>query len=482
MGRKPSLGWRFTLVSAAVVVFSGALTVALFIFFLPVVGRSGPRISATEMDHAVHKLAPDLGRHWQERGAWRGLFTDFRRANHLDPVKLTVLGADGMVLYREGDLVARFPMAGSNRLTRAGLVGLLAGKSHLDKEDLIYVVAPIERHGAPIGVLLGELRPYSAYRYSPRPVMQYLIFLLPGLATIFVSAVAGICLARGLRGRLDGLARAIHGLAEGDYRGRLAPGPDDEIGRVAAAFNRMADRLAEARAQEEALERLKSELVTNVTHDLRGPLASIQGYLEALADGLPRDPETAGRYIGIIRAKSEQLTHLVEDLLLYARLESGELPMHLEKLDVAEWLRESLANAEPDVAAAGLWLEAEIPETGGMAHLDRRQMDRVVANLVQNAVRYAPQGTVLLVTLAREDGRAAVSFRDEGPGLDPADLPHLFDRFYRGRTLADGVGTGLGLAIAAQIVRAQGGSIRAANRPGGGAEIVFTLPLQFSKS
>lgn len=305
----------------------------------------------------------------------------------------------------------------------------------------------------------------------------FTLLLLPVLATVATSLAASIYLARGLRRRLGRLSAAIQSMAEGDYRSRLPVESEDEIGQVAAGFNRMADRLEASRAQEQTLERLKRDLITNVSHDLRGPLASIQGYVEALEDGLASDPAVIRRYAGVIRRKSEHLSQLVEDLLLYARLESGNLTLQTVEVDVAGWLRDSLADAEPDVAAAGLVLEADIPEQSAVARLDPRRMRQVTANLVQNAIRHAPKGTRLYVELRLAEHEACLTFADEGPGLAQEDLPHLFDRFYRGHNQAEGLGAGLGLAVAAQIVQAHGGRIWAENAPSGGAVFRFTLPL-----
>ena len=144
-------------------------------------------------------------------------------------------------------------------------------------------------------------------------------------------------------------------------------------------------------------------------------------------------------------------------------------------MELADWLRESLAKVEPDLALAGLELAAEIPETAGSFRLDAIRMDQVVANLAQNAVRYAPRGSTVDVRLHIADGRAVITFQNEGPGLDPADLPHVFERFYRGRNQAEGMGAGLGLAIAARIVKAHGGEIAAENLPGRG--VVFRIVM-----
>ncbi len=466
---------RFFLVSTAVVVVSGLLTVALTILIAQLY-RDRYGISLTDMDHAIHDIAPSIAATWDNKDAWSSEFQAMRAKLHLKPVRINVLATDGRVLLREGDLLGRFMPVGATRMNQTGIVTLLAGKEHIE-DDWVYAVAPVQRDGAIVGFLTIDLQPYSQYRYQSGGLPFFMWLILPILATAIISMLASIYLTRDLRRRLARFSSAIQAMAEGDYRSRLAVESEDEIGQVATSFNRMADKLEAARAQEQLTEQFKRELITNVSHDLRGPLASVQGYVEALEEGLAGDPATIRRYAGIIRQKSERLAQLVGDLLLYARLESGHLPLRLETVDVAEWLRQNLSDVEPDITMAGLTLEADIPEQCGNVRIDVSKMRQVLANLTQNAVRHAPAGSQLRVALQIVADSASITFADEGPGLDVADIPHLFDRFYRGRDQAEGMGIGLGLAIAAQIVRAHGGRIWAENAPAAGAIFRFTLPI-----
>ena len=307
-------------------------------------------------------------------------------------------------------------------------------------------------------------------------VDQYSLLLIAALATVATGAFASLYMARSLKKRLAGLTRAIKAMAEGDYRTRINNAAvKDEIGVVAAAFNDMADRLEDSRAQEAELERLKRQLITNVSHDLRGPLTSIEGYLAAIEEGLANDPQKIRQYLSVIRNKSRELSRLVEDLLLYSRLESGHYPLSLSPVQCGEWLQETLAHYEPDIAAAGLSIEADIPDKAPLIQMDVRKMNQVIGNLVQNTIRYAHQGSCLQVSLQATANDALLTFTNESAPIDAADLPHVFERFYRGKSQNEGIGTGLGLAIAAEIVRAHGGDVCAANLPGG--KVAFTLKL-----
>ncbi|MGE5598193.1 MAG: HAMP domain-containing protein, partial [Bacteroidota bacterium] len=260
-----SYGWKFFYASALVVVLAACLSITVFLLFaLSGTFRRAGTITAVEVDTALHDLAPSMGGLWENRAAWPARFDRFRREHKFAPVRIIVLDAAGRVLYREGKDTPLDDLAGPGaaRLTQAQVMALLAGKSHLEN-DTLYVVAPVYRRGNPVGILLGYIRPYSAVRPKSQPSSLLLLMLIPGLATLAASSLASFYLARGLRARAAALTQAIQAMAEGDYRGRLPFTDDDEIGRVAGAFNAMADRLAEARAREEALERLKQELVTN---------------------------------------------------------------------------------------------------------------------------------------------------------------------------------------------------------------------------
>lgn len=473
--KRANFGLRVFYVSSAVVVAAAFLTI-LFIFAIELSSRGySNAISILHMDNSVHELASEIDRHIDDPHRWPSLMKDLRQKRSLSPLCFTILDSDGHVRYADSNLLEILYPGSGTRLTRAQTFDLLAGKSRRHEGDVAYVVAPLQNNGRPAGVLVGDIHPYSPYEPKGAPGSA-LYLLLPVIATLLASLAGSLYLGHSLRKRLAGLTAGMRAIAEGDYKSRLPLGSSDEIGQAAAEFNLMADRVQKAREQEEALERLKRDLITNVSHDLRGPLTSVRGYLEALEDGLATNPEAAMSYVGIIRRKSEQLAHLVDDLFVYSRLESGHLPLDLQRVSLAEWLRESLAVVETDTAAAGIELEAEIADVPVPACIDVKKMDQVVANVVQNAVRYAPKGSLLRITMTAENGEALISVVDQGPGFDLQDLRHVFERFYRGRNQADGVGTGLGLAIAALIVKAHSGRIWAENPPEGGAAVRFAIP------
>ncbi|MCL4535422.1 MAG: cell wall metabolism sensor histidine kinase WalK [Bacteroidetes bacterium] len=302
------------------------------------------------------------------------------------------------------------------------------------------------------------------------------------------SSVVAYLLSRRLVGRLERLGRAVESLAEGDLSRRVEEGPDDEVGQLARRFNNMASRLAGTMAEletekqhaESAL-RAKRELVANVSHELRTPLASIRGHTESL---VMNDAEVDGadrrEYLNVIYRETEHLSRLIDDLFALSRAEAGALPLSLGPISLGEVVDEvvsgirSVARNERHIS-----LVSEVDPSLPPVLADRQRAAQVLGNLVRNAVRYTPEGGLISVRASLQDDHAEVTVEDTGLGIPPDQLPHIFERFYRGdeaRARASG-GAGLGLAIVRELVEAMGGEVRAESVVGQGSRFSFTLPL-----
>jgi len=246
----------------------------------------------------------------------------------------------------------------------------------------------------------------------------------------------------------------------------VSPRADDEVGALAAAFNAMADRLARD-------EQWRRDMTADLSHELRTPLATIQSRIEALEDGvLPATPEN----LRVIGAEVERLGRLLGALRSLNELESEDVSVEHERLDLADVGRDAIAHAETVYAAKGVTLDGDLaPAT---VKGDRDRLLQVAANLLDNALKFTPEGghVVLAVAVASGGPWATLTVADSGPGIDPIDLPFIFDRFYRSQAARGTQGVGLGLAIARGLVEAQGGVIEAADRPEGGAELTVRLP------
>jgi signal transduction histidine kinase len=292
-------------------------------------------------------------------------------------------------------------------------------------------------------------------------------FLLAGLLGAGISLVIARWLARGMTQPLRDMAAAAQRLEQGDYTTRVHVRSMDEVGQLAAAFNRMSAEL-------EDLERSRRDLVANVSHELKTPIAAIRAHLENLADGVEAaDPET----LQVMLAQTERLTRLVDQLLDLSRLESGEVPFQQEVVGIAPLVERVISEITIGRAISDIRLEAEVGE-GLVAEADPERIHQVLFNLVDNAVRFTPPGGEIRVTARRTDGRVEISVADTGVGIAAEHLPRVFERFYRvdaSRSRDDG-GTGIGLAIARSIVEGHGGRIVARSDPGRGSTFTFDLP------
>lgn len=292
--------------------------------------------------------------------------------------------------------------------------------------------------------------------------------LWAGVGAGLLGTLLALLLSHWVLAPIRALTQGARRLAGGDLSFRVSPSGPPEVAELARTFNRMAQALEEA-------ERQRRSLMADVAHELRTPLTNLQGYLEALQDGvLEPTPET----LSTLRGQVLQLARLVEDLRLLARAEAGSL--HLERVPTSplEVLQRAVSAHRARASARGVSLELRAPEDLPPVPMDPQRIGQVLGNLLENALRHTPEGGRVVVAAERADGFLRVVVEDTGPGIPPEHLPHLFERFYRvdpSRSRETG-GAGLGLAIARSLVNAHGGSIWAENRPEGGARFVFTLP------
>lgn len=294
-------------------------------------------------------------------------------------------------------------------------------------------------------------------------------FLIVGAVAATISLVVARLMARGMTQPLRDMAAAARRMETGDYSVRVQTRSRDEVGRLATAFNRMSGEL-------QTLEQSRRDLVANVSHELKTPITAIRAHLENILDGVERaEPATLSVMLGQV----ERLGRLVDQLLELSKLESGEVPLRPEPLALRPLVEDLLA--EVTVAAPGRWLELgnEVPADLPRVLADRERVHQVLFNLVDNAIRFTPDGGSVVVRARAEDGAVRVAVADTGTGIASEHLPRLFERFYRvdhARAREDG-GTGIGLAIARSAVEAHGGTITASSEPGRGSVFTFDLPL-----
>jgi signal transduction histidine kinase len=277
-------------------------------------------------------------------------------------------------------------------------------------------------------------------------------------------------LARGMTSPLREMASAAQAMAKGDYSRRVTATSKDEVGELAAAFNRMAADLAE-------VDRMRRDLVANVSHELRTPISALQAVLENLVDEVESpDPVVLMRLLGQV----ERLGGLVNQLLDLSRLESGAIPLRSRTFSVADLLKTAADESRLQARGPnGVVVEVSVEPADLEVYGDPERVHQVVANLLDNAIAHSPPGGGVRLEASRDGGVARIEVRDEGPGIPSDEAARVFERFYRSDTARSSPegSSGLGLAIARWIVDLHGGDIRVDTTYSNGCNMVVELPL-----
>jgi signal transduction histidine kinase len=318
-------------------------------------------------------------------------------------------------------------------------------------------------------------------------------FLLSRTSLLFLpialvaSVIAGLVMVRLLVRRLGALELLAARVTEGDLSVRIADRSGDEIGRLAEQLDQMTERLGTARDQIETNERQRRQLFADITHELATPLTSIRGYAETLLDPrVPVSEDERARYLRGVMDEARRLDRLIRDLFELARLEAGASPLAKEPLDWVALCRNTTERFAPRFRDAHLDLAWQPALAEAWIEADGHRIEEVLENLLVNALRYVPAGGRVELALGRVPGRGdrfVLTVSDDGPGLPPEELPHVFERFYRGAGAQGGVspddrGSGLGLAIVREIVERHGGDAHAESRAPHGLAITVELPAR----
>lgn len=309
------------------------------------------------------------------------------------------------------------------------------------------------------------------------PLMSTLL-LFAGLTSISF----GYFVARAMTDRLFQLSSAADQLAEGDLTTRLDVRGNDEIAHLIARFNTMAHSLQEVDEQKRQLEKTRRDLVAWVSHDLRTPLTSMRVMMEAMADGVITDKETQERYLNNSLAEIEHLSRLIDDLFEMAKLDVGHFELDMALTPVHDLVSDTLGGMMGKAERKNITLEGHVADSIDLVNIAPDKIQRVLKNLLDNAIKYTPDGESVTLRVHRNDANIIqVDVHNTGVHIPDDVLPKLFESFYRGESSraqgADGArGTGLGLAIARGFVEAHGGEIWATSSSEAGTTFSFTLP------
>ena len=303
------------------------------------------------------------------------------------------------------------------------------------------------------------------------------LLVFAGLSALTIGFFA----SKTMTDRLSKLRDATQALARRDFAVRLKISGNDEIAQLADTFNEMAQNLQEVEEQKRQLEQTRRDLTAWVSHDLRTPLASIRVMIEAMLDGVVEDEETVQRYLDNSRAEVEHLSHLIDDLFELAQLDVGHLKLNLQQASIRDLISDTLGSMAAKADQHSITLKGKVSDDIDMILMAPDKIQRVLTNLVDNAIKYADSGVSVTLRAWRSGDDVRIDIHNSGSFIPQDVLPRLFESFYRGEGSRmrddDGArGTGLGLAIARGFIEAHDGRIWATSVESEGTTFSFTLP------
>ena len=348
---------------------------------------------------------------------------------------------------------------------------------------------------------LGESKPFSAARLSmgddegfvyvilrgqgydrSLEELRSIYYLRTGLTTfllaLLLTLIVGFSLFFLVTRRLRLLSLAVRAFEQGELDHRVEIQGSDELGALGRAFNDMAASVESGLEALREAESERKELIANISHDLRSPLTSVRGHIETvLLKGLKLTQAKQTEYLETALKNVSSFQRLVEELFDLVRLETKQIEPSMEPFGMAELVQDVVLKHQPQAAKSGITLEAEFPGGPSPVIADIGMIERVLTNLIENALRFTEAGGSVRVGLEGDESVARVTVADDGSGIAPEDLPHIFERFYRADKSRDRTvsGTGLGLAIAKEIVNLHGGRLEVESAPGKGSRFYFSL-------
>jgi signal transduction histidine kinase len=280
---------------------------------------------------------------------------------------------------------------------------------------------------------------------------------------------------------LRAMKKAVKQIQGGNLDTAVGVAGKDEIGQLGVAFEDMRVQLQQSILLQLQYEENRKELISNISHDLKTPITAIKGYVDGLLDGVADTPQKARKYMKTIAAKAEEMDHLIDELFLYSKLDLKRLPFAFEPVGIFGFMIDWAEEMQFELEKKGVRMETRISaESETIVMLDRDQFKRVLVNVMENSVNYMNKDMKLIrIGMTENEAAVVIDIADNGRGIAPDALPHIFERFYRAEQSrnANTGGSGLGLAIARQIMEGHGGEIRAESVEGEGTLIQLALPI-----
>jgi signal transduction histidine kinase len=308
-------------------------------------------------------------------------------------------------------------------------------------------------------------RPFGNFLYPVLTALGLLLFL------IIFAIIMSLVIVRSITKSVMALENATRRVASGELDLEIEVKGSNEITSLTNSLNKMRDALKEE-------ERRRYRFIMGVTHDLKTPLVLIKAYAEAIEDGITEDPATGASATGIISAKADQLEGMIGDLLEFVRMDTGEWRSRLKNTDLSAFLRQSARafTMDAELLRHEFTFHSTLP-CDILVPMDKRLAQRALENIVNNAIRYTPDGSAISLNAELADNAVRLTVSDKGPGIESADLPHIFEMFYRGSSSRREQGMGLGLAVAKWVADCHGWVISASSVKGQGSSFTITIPV-----
>lgn len=435
-----------------------------------------------------------VGRVLAETGDWARAFTYAEILSQEDGSTIGIANNHGVVMgcsnpqhFARGERLSQDEV----EAMAAGRVLIKQGNISGQRQTLLMVMVPVD---VPAGVLPGmgpwrnsstSLQQVGVFAYVPvAPISETILQVRLLLSATAMGAVAlitvlGLLMSRKITTPVLAITEAASAMIKGDFSRRVEVSSGDEIGRLGQTLNELGEELERSRQAQEGLEKMRRDFIANVSHELRTPLFLIQGYTEALQEGLAADEAAREELLAVIMDESRRMHGLVNELLDLARYQAGQVPLRREAIQVEELLNGVAQKFRPWAQEQGIELTVQV-EPGPPLAGDYEALTRVLINLTDNGLRHTPPGGRLSLLAEVEADGWLLRVQDNGLGIPPEDMPYIFERFYKAdkaRTRGRG-GTGLGLAIARSIIEAHGGQIHVESELGRGTEFQIRLPFQ----
>ena len=360
--------------------------------------------------------------------------------------------------------------------------GLLTGRLNVGDNQLWLYIARAGVGPRNVGIVVAQVQ-QTAGLDSPIYARMLQQLALSGCLGGLLAVLLALLISWSVSSPLRRLASAANAIAQGDYDHRVAIQGPTEVQELAQSFNSMAEQV-------KASQQSQRDFLANVSHDLKTPLTSIQGFAQAITDGAARDPESVRRSAGVIQDEAQRMSRMVAELLDLARIESGQIVMRREAVHLDAVLRDCANKLALYARQANVKLETQVPDDLPVITGDGDRLAQAITNLLDNALKHTPEGGKVTLAARSLSGSSIVrrgktwpagvqvAVSDTGSGIPPEDLSRIFERFYQvDKSRQRGGGLGLGLAIVRQIVEAHNGIIRAESVVGLGSRFSVTLPL-----